>query len=180
MEVCFCYKLSSQIWIARFGILVSMYPYTMVYTLWFCPGKAALHSFYLHIMGGDKILTLIAEENDHQPASVTGRVENKEDSITHPFRTPLQNMKTTCSFDFIRLPRNFVKLIQVVQGVLLICGSGWGTCKHWSRTASFAHQPMGEMETCIFHDLPFCLDKYLREFELQICNLMNLDRILPS
>lgn len=59
----------------------------------------------------------------------------------------------------------------------------WQWLKHLQalvQNCKLAHQPMGEMETCIFHDLPFCLDKYLREFELQICNLMNLGRILPS
>ena len=59
---------------------------------------------------------LIVEGTVHQPILVTGRVEDK-DSITHPFGTPLQNIKSMYSFYFTRLPRNFVKLIQSSSGV---------------------------------------------------------------
>lgn len=57
MEVYFHEGLSSQIGFSGSGILASMYPYTMVSTL-FSSGKGALYGFYLHRMGGAKILIL--------------------------------------------------------------------------------------------------------------------------
>ena len=45
-------------------------------------------------------------------ACFSDSLEDKEDNIVQPFRTPLQNIKSTCGFYFIRLPRKFVKLIQ--------------------------------------------------------------------